>query len=140
VTDAERDAFLQADPPYVGCIATTDERGAPHAVPVWYRWDGHAVHVWSIATLRWPRNVVRDPRVAFTVFEHDRPYRAVYVKGRAEIASGSMTELADSIRPIVARYSADPETTMAGYDQGAEQVAVTIVPSSIAARANVSFA
>jgi nitroimidazol reductase NimA-like FMN-containing flavoprotein (pyridoxamine 5'-phosphate oxidase superfamily) len=138
MTDAERDAFLQADPPYVGCVATTDEHGFPHAVPVWYRWDAHAVELWSVASLRWPRNAARDPRIAFTVFEHGRPYRAVYVKGRAELVTGSMTELADRIRPIVARYSADADATMAAYDDGSDQVAVTIVPSSIAARANAS--
>jgi PPOX class probable F420-dependent enzyme len=138
MTDAERDAFLQADPPYVGCVATIDEHGFPHAIPVWYRWDGRAVQLWSLAKLRWPRNAVRDPRVSFTVFEHNRPYRAVYVKGRAEVSTGSMAELTDHIRPIVARYSADPDATMAEYDDGAEQVAVTVVPLSIAARANVS--
>lgn len=136
MTGAERDAFLgQSDPAWVAAIATLDETGAPHVVSVWYRWDGQAFHLWSSVDLRWPHYLRRDPRTALVVFEHGPPLRAVYAKGLAEVRTGSAEELIDHIRPIVARYEADPDATIARY-AGPDQVAVTIVPTSLVGKVN----
>ena len=59
--------------------------GSPHVVPVWYRWDGHDVLVWTHEERLWVRNLRRDPRVAFSVQEPKPPYGAVTVRGQAEI-------------------------------------------------------
>lgn len=132
----ERDAFLDHDdPPWVAAVATLDSTGAPHVVSVWYRWDGQAFQLWSTADLSWPNNLRRDPRVALVVFEHRPPLRAVYAKGVAEVRVGTVDQLIDHIRPIVARYETDPDATIARYS-GPEQVAVTIVPTSLVAKAN----
>ena len=129
-------AFLEHDdPPWVAAAATLDDTGAPHVVSVWYRWDGGAFHLWSTADLRWPSNLVRDPRASLVVFEHEPPLRAVYAKGRAEVRIGPVDELIDHIRPIVARYEADPDATIASY-AGPDQVAVTIVPTSLVGKTN----
>jgi hypothetical protein len=136
VNDAELDAFLRHDdPPWVAAIATLDETGAPHVVSAWYRWDAGAFHLWSTVDLRWPNNLMRDPRASLVVFEHDAPLRAVYAKGRAEVRTGSVEDLIDHIRPIVARYEDDPDATLASY-AGPEQVAVTIVPTSLVGKVN----
>jgi nitroimidazol reductase NimA-like FMN-containing flavoprotein (pyridoxamine 5'-phosphate oxidase superfamily) len=42
VDEAERDAFLAG--PWVGAIAVTRPDGSPYVVPIWYRWDGAAIH------------------------------------------------------------------------------------------------
>ncbi|MBO0730900.1 MAG: pyridoxamine 5'-phosphate oxidase family protein, partial [Acidimicrobiaceae bacterium] len=61
------DAFLERSaPPLVGVIGTTRSDGAPHVVPVWYRWDGTAIHVWTGEDRRWVRNLRREPRAAFS--------------------------------------------------------------------------
>lgn len=136
MTRTEIDAFLvYDDPPWVAAIASLDETGAPHVVSVWYRWDGHAFHLWSTADLRWPHNLARDPRAALVVFEHDPPLRAVYAKGIAEVRMGPVEELIDHIRPIVTRYEEDPDATIASY-AGPDQVAVTIVPTSLVGKTN----
>jgi pyridoxamine 5'-phosphate oxidase-like protein len=136
VDEAELNAFLKHEgPAWVAAVATLDEAGSPHVVSVWYRWDGEAFHLWSTADLRWPNNVVRDPRVALVIFEHEPPLRAVYAKGLAQVRTGSVDELIDHIRPIVARYEADPDATIARY-AGPEQIAVTIRPTSLVGRAN----
>jgi hypothetical protein len=136
VTRAEIDEFLRHDdPPWIAAISTLDGAGAPHVVSVWYRWDGTAFQLWSTADLRWPNNLVRDPRAALVVFEHEPPLRAVYAKGTAEVRTGSVDELIDHIRPIVARYEDDPDATIAKY-AGPDQVAVTIVPTSLAGKVN----
>ena len=135
MTREEIDAFLQADPPWVAAVATLDPQGAPHVVSAWYRWDGTTFHLWSTADLRWPNNLLRDPRVAVVVFEHVSPLRAVYAKGRAEVSVGPLEGLVDRIRPIVARYEADPEATIASY-AGPDQVMVTVRPTSLVGKVN----
>lgn len=136
MNEAELNTFLEQDePPWVAAVATLDEAGFPHVVSVWYRWDGVAFHLWSTADLRWPNNLMRDPRVALVVFEHEPPLRAVYAKGLAEVRTGSVDDLIDHIRPIVARYEADADATIASY-AGPEQVAVTIRPTSLVGKVN----
>jgi hypothetical protein len=136
VNDAELNAFLEHDePPWVAAVATLDDAGSPHVVSVWYRWDRAAFHLWSTADLRWPNNLVRDPRTALVIFEHEPPLRAVYAKGLAEVRTGSVDDLIDHIRPIVARYEADPDATIAKYE-GPEQVAITIRPISLVGKVN----
>ena len=136
MNEAELNAFLEQDqPPWVAAVATLDEAGSPHVVSVWYHWDGEAFHLWSTADLRWPNNLVRDPRAALVIFEHQPPLRAVYAKGLAEVRTGSVAELIGHIRPIVARYEADPDATIARYE-GPEHVAITIRPTSLVGKVN----
>jgi hypothetical protein len=74
MTGEEISAFLgQASPALVGVVATVRADGSPHAVPVWYSWDGRAVNVWTDAGRVWVRNLSRDPRVAFTVQQSGPP-------------------------------------------------------------------
>jgi nitroimidazol reductase NimA-like FMN-containing flavoprotein (pyridoxamine 5'-phosphate oxidase superfamily) len=56
--------------------------GSPHIVPVWFRWDGGAVQIWTTEACAWLRNLLRDPRVAFSVQTFDEPYPAVVTRGR----------------------------------------------------------
>jgi hypothetical protein len=46
-----------------------------HIVPVWFRWDTGAVTIWITETRAWVRNLLRDPRVAFSVQTFEEPYR-----------------------------------------------------------------
>ncbi|CAA9560914.1 MAG: hypothetical protein AVDCRST_MAG49-2563 [uncultured Thermomicrobiales bacterium] len=136
MNEQERDRFL--DQPLVGAIATVRADGAPAVVPVWYRWHAGTVLVWSEATFPWVRRLADEPRVALAVFEHTTPLRAVYVRGTATVRTGSLAELWDEIRPIVARYvpAEEVESTMASYDTGDAKAMVTITPTSIRAQAN----
>jgi nitroimidazol reductase NimA-like FMN-containing flavoprotein (pyridoxamine 5'-phosphate oxidase superfamily) len=137
VDEHERDAFLAQ--PWIGALAATAANGSPLIVPIWYRWDGQAIHLWTDPAFPWVRRVTAEPRVAFTVFEHDPPWRAVYLRGTATIRQGSLAELRDEIRAIVARYRdpADVERTIDAYDRGEPKAIVTIRPSSIRAHVNL---
>jgi len=77
--------------------------------------------------------------VAFTVFEHAAPFRAVYLRGTATVHQGSLAALRDEVRPIVAHYVAaeDIESTIDGNDSGQPKALVTIAPTSIRAHANL---
>jgi PPOX class probable F420-dependent enzyme len=109
MTPEEINAFLdQTSPALVGVVGTARADGSPHAVPVWYRWDGHLARVWTDEERLWVRNLRQDPRVAFTVQEPKPPYAAVTMRGRAEICTGS-ADVKDDVWRITSRYLTESE-------------------------------
>ena len=105
----EISAFLdQRNPALVGVAGTVRADGSPHVVPVWYRWDGDAVRLWTHEERLWVRNLRRDPRIAFSVQETEPPYGAVTMRGRAEICTAS-ADAEDEIRRITRRYLSENE-------------------------------
>jgi PPOX class probable F420-dependent enzyme len=63
-------------------LATVLPSGAPHSVPVWTGLeDGHVVFFTQPAS-RKARNLERDPRVAFSITDHEQPYRMAQIRGR----------------------------------------------------------
>ncbi len=122
-------AFLnRTNPPLLGVVGTQREDGWPHLVPVWYRFDGRAVHIWTHAERAWVRNCRRDDRVAFSVQEDRPPYAAAIMRGNATVASGDGAEISAEIRRITARYVAESgvDTYIAGWP-GLRTI-VTITP------------
>ena len=91
-------------PGLLGVVGANAKDGYPHLVPVWYRWDGSAVHIWTEESRIWVRNLVRDPRVGFSVQETDEPLAAVTMKGRASVETGETQEIDDEITLITRRY------------------------------------
>ena len=105
MSTAELDAFLaQTFPTPLGVIATVRRDGSPHIVPVWFRWDTGAVTIWTTETRTWVRNVLRDPRVAFSVQTFEEPYPAVMMRGSATAATANDAATAGEIRAITRRY------------------------------------
>jgi len=100
--DIER-LLRQVDPALVGVVSSVRRDGSPHAVPVWFSWDGQLVRIWSDPGRLWVRNVLREPRVAFTAQETERPYGAVIMRGHAEVSVDG-PGLDDDIRSIARRY------------------------------------
>jgi PPOX class probable F420-dependent enzyme len=79
-------AFLTQ--PNVAVLATVDDKGRPHAAPVWYLYqDG----VFVISTGRGSqkhRNIERNPEVTLVIDRRALPYYAVMAQGRAEVGPG----------------------------------------------------
>lgn len=101
--------FLQrADPALLGVVGTNGADGFPHLVPVWYRYDGERVHIWTLAARAWVKNVGRDNRVAFSVQEEDTGARGVSLRGRAAVVTSDAAWVTDEIRAITLRYIPDP--------------------------------
>jgi hypothetical protein len=73
-------------------------------VPVWYRYDGKTVTIWTHEERGWVQNLARDNRVAFSVQEDQPPFAAVLIRGRAQIISGDTQEVTAEIRRITERY------------------------------------
>ena len=96
--------LLDQVPGLTGVVGTNGPDGVPHLVPVWYRWDGRRVHIWTLGSRIWVENLRRDARVGFSVQEEPFPRRAVVIKGRAEVVSGDDPEIDEEILRITRRY------------------------------------
>ena len=132
MSTAELEAFLaQTFPTPLGVIATVRPDGSPHIVPVWFRWDTGAVTIWTTETRTWVRNLLRDPRVAFSVQTFEQPYPAVMMRGGATITTADDGAAAGEIRAITRRYIApeDVEGYIASWPD--LRTIVTIVPAHI---------
>jgi PPOX class probable F420-dependent enzyme len=102
-------AFLDRElPGLIGTVATLRRDGSPHVVPVWYRYDGERVHIWTIDTRAWVKQLRRDPRVAFSVQEDREPFAAVLMRGTAQVVTGDDEGISAEIRRITRRYIEEP--------------------------------
>ena len=132
MSPAELETFLaQTFPTPLGVIATLRRDGSPHIVPVWFRWGTGAVTIWTTDTRVWVRNLLRDPRVAFSVQTFEEPYPAVMMRGAATVATADDAATAEEIRAITRRYIVpeDVEGYIAHWPD--LRTIVTIVPAHI---------
>ena len=93
------------DRPLTAVVATTNADGSPHAVPVWFRHDAESgtIRIWSDVSRHWVRNLLRDPRCAVTIAEHEAPFAGYLASAMAVVHED--VEWADAeIRAITARY------------------------------------
>jgi PPOX class probable F420-dependent enzyme len=87
-------------------IGTIDADGAPHQAVVWYAVDGDEIVINSAIGRRWPANLLRDPRIAFSVVDSDDEYRWVGMSGTTRPVTDQPTAQAD-IAAMARRYHAD---------------------------------
>jgi PPOX class probable F420-dependent enzyme len=81
-------------------IATILPDGGPHTVPVWVSMHGDRIAFLASPRSRKARNLAADPRVAFSIVQHDRPTAMAHVRGRVvEVLDG------DEARTIIDRMS-----------------------------------
>jgi PPOX class probable F420-dependent enzyme len=132
MSKAELEAFLaQTFPTPLGVIATLRRDGSPHVVPVWFRWDAGAVTIWTTEARVWVRNLLRDPRVAFSVQTFEEPYPAVMMRGGATVATANDAATVEQARAIARHYLAaqDVEGYVARWSD--LRTIVTIIPDHI---------
>lgn len=87
-------------------IATVDPDGAPRQAVIWYTLDGDEIVLNSAVGRRWPSNLLRDPRVAFSVVDAADGYRWVGLTGHATPEEDQAIAQAD-IAGMARRYHAD---------------------------------
>lgn len=87
-------------------IATVDADGAPHQAVVWYTVEGDRIVLNSAVGRRWPSDLVRDPRLSFSVIDAADGYRWVGLSGTVETQTDRETSQAD-IAAMARRYHAD---------------------------------
>lgn len=134
---AELEGFLsQTSPTPLGVLATLRRDGSPHIVPVWFRWNAGAVTIWTTETRVWVRNLLRDPRVAFSVQTFEEPYPAVMMRGGATVATANDAATVEQAHAIARRYLA-PEDVEDYVNRWSElRTIVTITPDHIVSRSS----
>lgn len=65
-------------------VSTTRPDGRPHAVPVWYTWDGRYVYFISDRRLQKAKNLSRQPWIVVHAGDGDD---VILLEGRAEIVT-----------------------------------------------------
>ena len=98
-------------------LATVLPDGAPHSVPVWIGTEGDHVVILTGPHTRKARNMLRDPRVAFSLTPADNPFQPVILHGRVVewVEGDAAWEIVDRIstKYIGGPYSRDQERHVA---------------------------
>jgi PPOX class probable F420-dependent enzyme len=79
-------------------VATVMPDGSPEATVVWIETDGTYIYLNTAFPRLKARNLQRDPRVAITVFDCNRPYDEVLaIRGTAELILEGANEHIDKL-------------------------------------------
>ena len=92
--------------PLIADLATVNPDGSPHVAPVWFRWDGEVVKVFTQTTAVKVRNIRKDARVSMAVSKQDAPYGYVIVNGTAKISNDGIP---DEVRAMAIHYKGEEE-------------------------------
>jgi PPOX class probable F420-dependent enzyme len=104
MTDDVRGLFQGAN---FGHVATLMPSGAPHSVAVWVGLEGDRIAFFTQPASQKARNLARDPRVAISITDHDKPYRSARIRGRvAETLEGDAA--LEVIDRLSQRYTGQP--------------------------------
>jgi PPOX class probable F420-dependent enzyme len=108
-------------------IATVMPDGSPQLTQVWVDTDGERILINTVQGFRKVRNIERDPRVAVTVSDPDRPSRYYQVRGRVvDVTTEGATE---HVEKLSHKYLGRPYPWYGGRDQ--VRVLLTIVADRI---------
>jgi PPOX class probable F420-dependent enzyme len=89
--------------------------GSPQLTQTWVDTDGRHILVNTVQGYQKLRNLERDPRVAVTISDPDRPSRYFAVRGR--VTAMSTDGGAEHIEALARRYLAGPYPWYGGRDQ-----------------------
>ncbi|WP_433187993.1 PPOX class F420-dependent oxidoreductase [Actinoallomurus sp. CA-150999] len=81
IPESHRDLLQR---PLFAHLATAGPGGRPQVTPVWMLWDGEHLRFTTTTDRQKCRNVQREPDVAISVNDPDRPYRYLEVRGVVE--------------------------------------------------------
>ena len=124
-------AFLNYEPGMLAVVGSTDRRGYPLLAPVWYRWDGDAILVWTLESRAWVQNVLRDPKVGVSVHGEAEDGVAVIMRGTATVDTSDGSHIDDEIMRITRRYVSEEESSSYISDWPALRSIMRIVPERL---------
>ena len=108
-------------------LATLMPDGSPQLTQTWVDTDGRNIIINSVQSFQKIRNIERDPRVAVTVSDPDKPNRYYTVRGR--VVSVSADGAAEHIEKLAQRYLGGPYPWFGGRDQ--VRLLLTIEPLKV---------
>jgi PPOX class probable F420-dependent enzyme len=108
--------------PNVAILSTVDKKGRPHALPIWYLYEGGELIVSTGRGSQKHKNVEANPEISLTMDKRSLPYYAVMLRGPATIGAA----LTDEQRMTMAvRYLGD-DLGKRYYDATAGSDSITI--------------
>ena len=96
-------------------VATTMPDGSPQLTQTWADTDGTHILINTAEGFQKVRNLRRDPRVAVTISDRDRPARYFAVRGR--VLDITTEGAAEHIEKLAHRYLGGPYPWYSGRDQ-----------------------
>ena len=113
--DLPEDLLALLHRPSTCYLATAMADGAPHLTQTWVDTDGRHILINSVQGFQKMKNIARDPRVAVTIADPDRPTRYYAVRGRVlGVTADGATE---HIEKLARRYLGTPYPWFGGRDQ-----------------------
>jgi PPOX class probable F420-dependent enzyme len=118
--DKHIDERLRSEP--IIWLASTRPDGKPHAIPVWFWWDGETVLMFSKPDAQKIRNLRRSPHVVLALNATDEGEDVAIIEGVAELVERPTSELmlpafADKYAELFKRIGSDPIKMAAEYNQ-----------------------
>jgi PPOX class probable F420-dependent enzyme len=139
MSDEESRAFLAAEPPRTGKLATVRKDGRPHVAPIWFELDddGSIVFTTGADTLK-GRSIRRDPRVCLCVDDERPPFSFVVVDGKVDV-SEDVDELLLWATRIGGRYMGAENAEAYGRRNAVPgELLVRLRPTHVVARAGIA--
>ena len=101
--------------PSVCYLATSMPDGSPQLTLTWVDTDGEHVLINTVRGHQKVKNIDRDPRVAVSISDPDRPSRYFEVRGR--VVTVTADGAAEHIEKLAQRYLGKPYPWCGGRDQ-----------------------
>ena len=86
ITPEVRELFEKAN---FAHLATLTKDGSPSSTAIWAGLEGDDVVFFTQEGSLKARNIERDPRVAFSITDHENPYRTAQLRGRVKEVQGA---------------------------------------------------
>jgi PPOX class probable F420-dependent enzyme len=134
MTKQALDEFLAL--PHLARMATTNpDTLQPHAVPVWYGWDGKSIWISSYRSTRKICDLQKNPRISIVIDSAEgNQTGAVILEGEAELVTGPADFLRTQITWVYTRYLG-PEGVLAPDPQSwiasPENLLIKLTPAKI---------
>ena len=138
MSEEEWKAFLAAEPPHTGKLATVRKDGRPHVAPIWFALDddGCLVFTTGAETLK-GKSIRRDPRVCLCI-DDERPPFSFVVEGKAEV-SEDPDDLLHWATRIGGRYMGPANAEAYGRRNAVPgELLVRLPPAHVVARAGIT--
>ena len=126
--------FLQQ--PLIARMATADQSGQPHVVPVWFGWDGTSIWISSFDNTRKITELMRNPKLSIAIDTSDENLisLAVVLEGSAELIREPRDFLRKQFTWIYQRYlgedgvlAKDPQS----WIEDSHNLLIKLTPTSI---------
>jgi PPOX class probable F420-dependent enzyme len=111
-------------------LATSDAEGSPHAVPVWFKWDGDSFLVYSVPGQK-VKDIEANPRVQLHLNTGPEGEDVVRIEGdarrlRRHLPAYKVPDYMRKYRALVKSYGWTPESFSSQY-----HIALRIRPTKI---------